>query len=158
MFGQRFSIQHERIRCIERLTESRAAFPRGALLAVPLFVASGVRMKILEAWARRVPVVASPTAVSGLEATHGRHLLVAPTAEAFVESIVSLHRDPSRRATLVAGGASLLAERHKPASVAEALGLVYERSAGKKKKSSQCSCLSGSNATREPVASSTKQS
>jgi polysaccharide biosynthesis protein PslH len=158
VFGQRFSIHRERVRYVERLIESRVAFARGAILAVPLFVASGVRMKILESWARGVPVVASPAAVSGLGAVHGRHLLVAPTREAFVESILSLHADPVRRATLVAGGASLLATRHSPAAVAEALGLLYERAVGRKKKSSQCSCFSASKEVRVPVASSTRQS
>jgi len=158
VFGQRFPASRNRVVCVPRLAESRAAFPVGAILAVPLFVASGVRMKILEAWARRVPVVASPAAVAGLDATDGRHLLVAPTAEAFVDAIAALHSDPDRGARLTAAGASLLAQRHDPTAVAEALGRVYEREVGRKKKSSQCSWRSDSNGTRAPERSSTKQS
>ena len=48
--------------------ESRQLFCNGAILVVPLRVASGIRMKILEAWARGIPVVATPQAASGLDA------------------------------------------------------------------------------------------
>jgi glycosyltransferase involved in cell wall biosynthesis len=57
--------------------DSREAFAPGAILVVPLRIASGIRMKILEAWARGLPVVATPEAAAGLEAEDGRELLLA---------------------------------------------------------------------------------
>ena len=57
--------------------DSRDAFPPRAILAVPLEVASGVRMKILEAWARGIAVVGSPAAVAGLEPGSQRAVAVA---------------------------------------------------------------------------------
>ena len=107
--------------------ESREAFPAGAVLVVPLIVASGVRMKILEAWARGVPVVATPTAAAGLEATDGRELLLAQGADAFAAALRRLHDEPALGPALTAAGRGLLRRRHDPVTVAAALAAIYAR-------------------------------
>jgi hypothetical protein len=106
--------------------DSRTAFADGAVLAVPLRVASGIRMKILEAWARGVPVVATAEAVAGLDAAPGRELLVAGDADAFAAAVAALHRDPAARAGLAAAGRAALAERYRPDAAAKALLALYE--------------------------------
>jgi len=98
--------------------ESRSAFAPGSLMAVPLHVASGIRMKILEAWARGVPVVATPAAAHGLGADVGRELLVAESAEAFAAALAELHRDPARAGALAEAGRGRLGAVHAPARVA----------------------------------------
>jgi hypothetical protein len=119
-------------------SDSREAFPPASILAVPLHVASGVRMKILEAWARGVPVVATPEAAAGLEAAHGRELLIAGGAPEFAEGIRRLHAEPRLAAALVEAGRRLLAAVHAPEAVAARLVDVYSAvlSAGSRKKSS----------------------
>jgi hypothetical protein len=109
--------------------DSRDAFPAGAVLVVPLDVASGVRMKILESWARGVPVVATPAAVAGLGAEDGRELLVAQGAEGFAAALLRLRDEPGLGARLTHSGRALLERRHDPAVVAAALARVYERAA-----------------------------
>src|SRR4030095_13432302 len=64
--------------------DSREAFAPGAVMVVPVTFGSGVRMKILEAWARGLPVVATPAAAEGLEAEDGRDLLLVRNASEFV--------------------------------------------------------------------------
>jgi hypothetical protein len=115
--------------------DSRDAFPGGAVLVVPVDLASGVRMKILEAWARGVAVVATPAAVAGLEAEDGRELLVARGAEGFVAALRRLHDQPGLATALTAAGRDLLRRRHDPAAVAGALARIYEEARGTKKKS-----------------------
>jgi hypothetical protein len=106
--------------------ESRDAFAPGAILVVPLQVASGVRMKILEAWARGVPVVATPAAVAGLEARAGRELLIAASADDFARSVRRLAEDGEHAAELVRRGRELLARQHDPGKIAERLERCYE--------------------------------
>jgi hypothetical protein len=105
--------------------DSGDAFPARSILAVPLRIASGVRMKILEAWARGVPVVGTPEAVSGLGAEDGRELLVARDAAAFAAALVRLQREPTLARSLVAAGRTALRERHDPAAVTARLVAVY---------------------------------
>ena len=112
--------------------DSAAAFAPGSILAVPLRVASGVRMKILEAWARGVPVVATPQAAAGLGAVDGRELLLAGDPDAFAAAVARLGGEPELRARLIAAGHAALAERHRPAAVAERLLAVYRRVAARR--------------------------
>jgi hypothetical protein len=105
--------------------DSADAFPAGALLAVPVRIASGVRMKILEAWARGVPVVGTPAAVSGLGAEPGVELLVAADPAGFAAALARLHREPALVRSLVAAGRAALQRRHDPAAVTAQLAAIY---------------------------------
>jgi glycosyltransferase involved in cell wall biosynthesis len=107
------------------LEDSRRAFAPNAVLVVPLLFASGVRMKILEAWARGVPVVATPQAAEGLEADDGRELLLARGPEDFAAALRLLTLEARLAPSLVARGRELLAARHHPEQVAARLSAVY---------------------------------
>ena len=97
---------------------SAAAFSPGAVLVLPLDIASGVRMRILEAWARGVVVVATPAAASGLTAGDGRELLLARNGEEFAVAIERLGSLPGLAERLIAGGRARLAADHAPARFA----------------------------------------
>jgi glycosyltransferase involved in cell wall biosynthesis len=83
-------------------------------------------MKILEAWARGVPIVATPEAAAGLGAQDGRELLIAATPDDFAAAIDRLASQPELPRALVAAGRRLLLERHDPVRAAEALRRIYE--------------------------------
>jgi len=110
-------------------TDSRDAFPAGAICVVPLRYGSGVRMRILEAWARGVPVVATPQAVQGLGARHGRELLVAATAEEIAAALARLVREPALAGALVTAGRVRLRSAHAPGTIATRLADVYRDAA-----------------------------
>lgn len=105
--------------------ESAEAFPREAILIVPLRIASGVRMKILEAWARGIPVVATPEAAQGLDATEGRELLIARRPGEFASAIAKLTEDAPVRRAMVAAANELLRTKHNPAAIAQEILAVY---------------------------------
>ena len=107
--------------------DSAEAFRPGALLAVPLRIASGVRMKVLEAWSRGVPVVGTRAALAGLEVEDGREALVAEDAGAFAGALTRLHRDPGLAVRLVAAGHRARRERHDPSRLTAELLAAYER-------------------------------
>lgn len=106
---------------------SAEAFAPGSILAVPLRIASGVRIKVLEAWARGVPVAGTPEALSGLEAEDGREVLVGRDAAGLAAAVVRLHREPGLAARLVEEGRRALRERHDPARVAAGMLEIYRR-------------------------------
>jgi len=88
------------------------ALLRGATLSLaPMRCGSGVPIKILEAWALGVPVVASIWAAAGTPARPGEDLALAgDEPDAWIEIILRLLNDPDERAHLVRGGRQRLAE------------------------------------------------
>ena len=75
---------------------------RAAVVAVPLRLGGGMRLKTAEALAAGKAVVASRRAVDGLAVEHGRELLIAETDAEFCEAISSLLGDRAQRAELAA--------------------------------------------------------
>lgn len=106
-------------------SDPSVAFAGGSILAVPLELASGVRMKALEAWARGVPVVATPQAAAGLASTPGQELLVAALGEAFAAALVDLAGDRALRGRLISSARELLRRRHHPPEIARRLRSFY---------------------------------
>lgn len=109
------------------LIDSRAAFAPTSVCVVPLRYASGVRMRILEAWARGIPVVATGTAVGGMEVRPGTEALVADTPEEMAAAVASLHAQPGLQAALVRSGRERLRELHDPAVIASQLIAACEQ-------------------------------
>ncbi|HVG10953.1 MAG TPA: glycosyltransferase family 4 protein [Thermoanaerobaculia bacterium] len=110
--------------------DSAEAFAPGSILAVPLRIGSGVRMKVLEAWARGVPVVGTSAAVSGLEVEDGREALVADDPAAFARAVARFRCEAGLAQLLVENGRRALRERHEPARVVADLLSVYEEVRG----------------------------
>jgi polysaccharide biosynthesis protein PslH len=104
---------------------SVSLFDPASILVVPLRVASGIRMKILEAWARGVPVIATPEAVSGLKGNGARGFILAADGAGFAAAVERIHGERGLADGLVAAGRAELAERHDPGRVIAALERVY---------------------------------
>ena len=107
--------------------DSAEAFAPGSILAVPLRIGSGVRMKVLEAWARGVAVVGTSAAVSGLEVVDGREALVADDPASFARAVARVRSEAER---LIENGRRALRERHDPDRVVRDLISVYEEVLG----------------------------
>jgi len=107
-------------------SNSRHIFCNGAILVVPLRIASGIRMKIIESWSRGIPVVATPEAVRGLEASDGRELLLARDGHEFANAIRRLNEEAGLRKQLTEAGRNMVAARHDPARIVTLLEETYQ--------------------------------
>jgi glycosyltransferase involved in cell wall biosynthesis len=107
-----------------------AALATGAICVVPLRFASGIRMRILDAWSRGVPVVATPVAAAGTEGEDGTHLLLAENVEGFARAFRRLQDEPSLASDLAANGRALLRRRHAPEEAVARLEAAYALIAG----------------------------
>lgn len=110
--------------------DSRSAFPANGICLVPLLSGSGIRMRILEAWARGLPVVATTVAARGLEVESGRELLIADSPEGFAAAIGRLTHDAGLRAALVAAGREYLRTHHDPGAATDGLVALYREAIG----------------------------
>ena len=106
------------------------AFPEGAIAVVPLRIASGANVRILEAWARGLAVVATPIAAAGVDPGDGAAVAIAATPAEFVAAFRRLAVDPEGRRRAVAAGRAALAAHHDPAALAAGLERVYEAAIG----------------------------
>ncbi len=68
---------------------------RASVYIAPLFVGGGIRIKILEAMAMELPVVATSISAEGIDAGYENGLIIADDEKAFAESIISLLEDHS---------------------------------------------------------------
>jgi glycosyltransferase involved in cell wall biosynthesis len=89
---------------------------RTDVVAVPLRFGSGTRVKILEAFAHRLPVVSTRAGADGLAVEDGEHLLLADDPDAFASACMRLLRDVALRERLTAAAHRLWAECHGPAA------------------------------------------
>jgi glycosyltransferase involved in cell wall biosynthesis len=71
-----------------------------AVVAVPLRLGGGMRVKVLEALAHGKAVVASKRALEGLDVTDGVQVAMAETDDEFSAKIIELLESQSRRTTM----------------------------------------------------------
>jgi glycosyltransferase involved in cell wall biosynthesis len=83
------------------------------VIVVPVRFGSGTRVKILEAFAHRIPVVSTSVGVEGLDVVGGRHLLVADEPGTIATACVDLLSDASLRWRLVAAAHDLYWSKYR---------------------------------------------
>lgn len=98
---------------------------RAAVVVVPVRAGGGMRVRILEAFARGVPVMTTTVGLEGIEAVPGRDVLVADEPAAFSEALVCLLQDEILQAQLADAGRRLAVERYDWRMALRALDAVY---------------------------------
>jgi glycosyltransferase involved in cell wall biosynthesis len=101
-----------------------------AVMVVPVHSGSGMRVKILEAFARGIPVVSTTIGVEGIEARAGEHLLVADDPESFATQVVRLASDREQAARLATAGRALAETRYDWRTALSGLDVVYGVTSG----------------------------
>jgi glycosyltransferase involved in cell wall biosynthesis len=80
------------------VADTRQLFhPPNTLFVAPLFSGTGQRVKLLEAFAMRAPVVTTPLGAAGFPVTHGEHVMLAQTGAEFRAAISALVSSPDLR-------------------------------------------------------------
>ena len=112
---------------IARPPDLRALLSRCTLAIAPLRAGAGMPLKILDAWAVGVPVVASTWAAAGVDAVPGRELLVADSIDQWIEAVGRLLEDPPLRRDITAAGTRALKTRFGREVVLEGLRGVVDQ-------------------------------
>ena len=82
-------------------------FEETAVIVVPVNAGSGMRVRILEAFARAMPVVTTSVGLEGIEAELGEDVLVADSPDDFAKAVVRLLQDEDLRDQLANNGRHL---------------------------------------------------
>ncbi len=118
---------HASVRLHGYVEDASPFWMKAGALAAPILSGSGVRVKILDAFARGVPVVSTTLGAEGLPVRHGEHLLLADSPREFAQACAAVLRDRALARSL-ADNAYRLVSAHYDAPVAlRALSSAYAR-------------------------------
>ena len=106
------ALQSERIRFTGAVADVRQPLKEGTLEVVPLRIGGGSRLKILEAFAAKVPVLSTTIGAEGLAVEHNKNIVLADVPEDFADRCVELLDDPLRRNRLVEEGRRTVDEQY----------------------------------------------
>ncbi|MFA5114069.1 MAG: glycosyltransferase [Candidatus Margulisiibacteriota bacterium] len=113
----------------------RPYYREARIAVVPHQLGAGTKLKVLEALALGVPVVASVLGAHGLEVKNGENIVIAADAPEMARQIVDLLANRARRQALAAAGRRLVEECYNwPAIFARALAQIamMQKEAGDK--------------------------
>lgn len=113
------------IRLSANLPDLRSAVCSGNVYVSAIRYGTGLKSKILEALAMQMPIVCYPGSTVGIEAVHGKHLLVANDPREFSAHVIALLRNPARADELARAGRDLTVERYSWDSRARAYEDLY---------------------------------
>jgi glycosyltransferase involved in cell wall biosynthesis len=96
-----------------RVPDIEPELARADIAVVPLRIGSGTRLKILESFAHRIPVVSTTVGADGLDVEDGVHLLLANTPEEFARACRRIIEDRALARRLVDAGERRYLERYE---------------------------------------------
>jgi polysaccharide biosynthesis protein PslH len=108
-------------------------FAESAVTIVPVRAGGGMRVRILEAFARAAPVVTTTVGLEGIDACPGRDVLVADSPEDFAGSVIDLLQDKELQQKLSTNGRQLVEGKYDWQVVLGELDKVYQGLGGAEK-------------------------
>ena len=118
---------HGGVRVLGYVADAEPFWQQAAVLAVPLLSGGGVRVKILEAMARGVPVVSTTIGCEGLAVRDGEHVLIADTPTAFSEACARVLQERELAIRLSDNARKLVLEKYDAKVALRALDAIYGR-------------------------------
>ncbi|MBE0685755.1 MAG: glycosyltransferase, partial [Anaerolineaceae bacterium] len=94
---------------------------------VPLRAGGGMRVKILEALAKGIPVVSTTIGCEGIAIEDGRDILIADTAQDFADATLKLLEDKDLANTLAQNGRALAETIYDYRIAYQPINRVYEK-------------------------------
>lgn len=117
----------DKIRITGYVTELTPIMEECAIMVVPLRAASGMRVRILEAFARGMPVVTTAIGLEGINAQHEKQILVADDRHDFSRMTVRLLHDVELQERLAQNGRMLAEKRYDWRVALKKIDAVYAR-------------------------------
>ena len=105
-------LRGERINWVGEADDALQFMASVNVIIAPLFAGSGLRIKIIEAMSIGRPVVATPVAVRGIDAVHGRELFIADDPSSFSGAVTGLLSDRELRKSTGEAATALIKERY----------------------------------------------
>jgi glycosyltransferase involved in cell wall biosynthesis len=102
-------------------------FADSTLAVIPVRAGGGMRVRILEAFARAMPVVTTRVGLEGIQAQPGRDVLVADHPADFAEAVIRILHDKGLQTRLATNGRCLVESNYDWQVVLKDLDKVYRQ-------------------------------
>jgi len=123
----RLGVRDESVKVTGYVEDITLYIEDSAVLVVPLRAGGGMRVKILDAWARGIPIVSTTIGCEGIEVRHEENILVADTPMDFAQAVGRVIRDKELAQRLTENGRRWVEERYDWRVVCRKLDEVYDR-------------------------------
>ncbi|NCN06402.1 MAG: glycosyltransferase [Candidatus Pacebacteria bacterium] len=110
-----------------RVEDIRDAFAVADVLVAPVFSGKGTRYKVLEAMASGTPLVATPTAVEGLNLEENAHVRIGKTGKELAKQTVMLLKSKILRRKLAQASKQFVQKHYDWQSISQQLDIIYRR-------------------------------
>lgn len=115
------------IKVIGRIPDIRDAFAGADVLMAPVFSGKGTRYKVLEGMASETPIVATSTAIEGLNVKNGVHVMIDDTAKGMSKLAIELLNDSKKRKDMAKHGKEFVKENYDWSLISNKLDIIYKR-------------------------------
>lgn len=119
--------EHEGVELHADVPDMGAELAQATVAVLPMFSGSGLKNKVLEAFASGLPVVANRAGMDGVEGVEaGTHYLAAESAQEFADAASALFADPLRRVAIARAARDVVAARYGWERQVESLLQLYQ--------------------------------
>jgi len=108
------------------IDDVRSVVNKCKVCIVPLRIAAGTRLKILEAMAMRKPVISTTIGAEGLEVSPDENIIIADTPEDFAKKTVDVLKNSDLKERLILGGRRLVETRYSWEVCLQKMEAVYK--------------------------------
>ncbi len=119
------ALANDAITVTGHVPDMRTYLEKATVFVCPLRLGAGIKNKVLEALALRLPVIATPLSVDGIAVRDGHEALIAHGDDALVEATLRLLADPALQKQLGTNGRGLIETRYSWRQVAERYEAIY---------------------------------
>lgn len=111
----------------EDVADIREAYQKASVLVAPIRAGSGTKLKILEALASGLPVVATTIGIEGIRAENEKEILLADDPSAIASQTIRLLKDRALQARLGQSGRKLVEEFYSWSPIVSHLEAAYRQ-------------------------------
>ncbi len=102
-------------------------FADSAVFIVPLRAGGGMRVKILDAWARGIPIVSTSIGCAGIEVQEGENIFIADTPQDFAQAVTRIIQDGELAQHLAGNGRRWVEAKYNRWIIYPKLDEVYDQ-------------------------------